>query len=105
MPHKLVVLDMDGVHVDIDSSWVWVHDHFKVQNKRAVQEYLRGKIDDIELMEKDIELWRKRKENIHISFIEEILSFSSSIKRSGGDGITIYFEGRAIDRLLIGLSD
>ena len=80
MPYKLVVFDMDGVLVDIDSSWVWVHDHFKVQNKQSVQEYLRGKIDDIELMKRDIELWLKRKKNIHVSFIKKILSSAPLLK-------------------------
>lgn len=80
MCYKLVVFDMDGVLVDIDSSWVWVHDHFKVQNKQSVQEYLRGKIDDIELMKRDIELWLKRKKNIHVSFIEKIFSSAPIVK-------------------------
>jgi phosphoserine phosphatase len=83
MPYKLVVFDMDGVFVNINSSWVWVHDHFKVQNKQSVQEYLRGKINDIELMKSDIELWLKRKKNIHISYIEKILSSAPMVK--GGE--------------------
>ncbi len=74
MSYKLIIFDMDGVLVDIDSSWKWVHNHFKVQNTNSVQEYLLGNIDDEERMKKDIVLWLKKQKKIHISFIEEILS-------------------------------
>jgi len=74
---------MDGVFVDIYSSWVWVHDHFNVQNEQSVKRYLAGEIDEFELMRTDIGLWLKRKKNIHISVIEEILSSAPLLK--GGE--------------------
>ena len=83
MSYKLVVFDMDGVFVDIYSSWVWVHDHFNVQNEQSVKRYLAGEIDEFELMRTDIGLWLKRKKNIHISVIEEILSSAPLLK--GGE--------------------
>lgn len=88
MSYKLVVFDMDGVFVDIYSSWVRVHDHFKVQNEQSVKRYLAGEIDECELMRTDIELWLKREKNIHISVIEEIL-LSAPLLRGGEETVRI----------------
>ncbi|HSV41800.1 MAG TPA: HAD family phosphatase, partial [Methanomassiliicoccales archaeon] len=53
----LVAFDMDGVLIDYPSSWTWVHDHFGVRNRNSVDAFLRGEIDDMEFMRRDISLW------------------------------------------------
>lgn len=74
MKFQLVVFDLDGVLVDVQSSWVWVHEYFGVDNRASLRDYVEGRIDDIEFMRRDIALWRSRKKELHISDIENILS-------------------------------
>ncbi|WP_455391852.1 HAD family hydrolase [[Eubacterium] cellulosolvens] len=71
---KLLVFDLDGVLVDTISSWVWVHNHFGVNNDVSHERYKRREIDDLEFMRSDIALWLQKKNRIHIKEIEEILS-------------------------------
>jgi len=71
---SLIVFDLDGVLVDVESSWVWVHEHFGKNNDTAYEEYKRGGIDDQEFMRRDIALWRLEKERLHIDEIREILN-------------------------------
>jgi len=54
---KLAAFDMDGVLVDIVSSWVHVHRAFGVNNDHSLHAYLRGEIDDQEFIRRDIALW------------------------------------------------
>ncbi len=56
---QLVIFDMDGVLVDAISSWAWVHDHFDVNNDDSLKAYKEGKIDDLEFIRRDIELWKE----------------------------------------------
>lgn len=55
---ELVVFDMDGVLVDITSSWYWVHSHFGVSNEDSLELYFEGEIDDEEFIRRDIQLWK-----------------------------------------------
>ncbi len=55
---ELVVFDMDGVLVDVRSSWAWVHDYFGVNNEDSLEAYLNGEIDDLEFIRRDIDLWK-----------------------------------------------
>jgi len=71
---RLVVFDMDGVLVDAESSWVHVHRHFGVSNDHSLYAYLRGEIDDLEFIRRDIQLWRKEDPNITPRDIEKILA-------------------------------
>ena len=41
----LVAFDMDGVLVDYESSWTWVHDHFGVKSEESISAFVRGEID------------------------------------------------------------
>jgi len=68
------VFDMDGVLVDIESSWVYVHRHFRVNNDHSLRAYLRGEIDDLEFIRRDIQLWRDKEPDIDRRRVEEILS-------------------------------
>ena len=58
---KLVVFNMDGVLVDIDSSWMMVHRAFGVDNEASFQRYVRGEISFEEFMRSDIGLWKGRR--------------------------------------------
>src|SRR5512137_1631033 len=71
---RLVVFDMDGVLADIESSWVHVHRHFGVSNDHSLYAYLRGEIDDLEFIRRDIQLWRKANPDITANDIGEILA-------------------------------
>ncbi len=55
----LVIFDMDGVLVKIKSSWDYLHMHFNVRDKasRYLRLYQEGKIDFLEWMRLDTELW------------------------------------------------
>ncbi len=70
---KLIIFDMDGVLVDVVSSWVWVHQHFGVNNDESLEAYLRGEIDDMEFMRRDIALWRKQDPYLSKGYIVEVL--------------------------------
>jgi len=54
---RMVVFDLDGVLVDIDSSWQTLHRAFGVDNEANFQRHLRGEIDYREFMRSDIRLW------------------------------------------------
>jgi len=66
---RVVVFDLDGVLVDIDSSWQVVHRAFGVDNEENYKRYMRGEIDYKEFMRSDICLWGRS----HINKIEIIL--------------------------------
>jgi len=71
--YELVVFDMDGVLVDVHSSWAFVHDHFDVSNDHSLEAYLNGEIDDLEFIRRDIALWKQKKEGISKSDLKKIL--------------------------------
>ncbi|MGA1866179.1 MAG: HAD-IB family phosphatase [Thermoplasmatota archaeon] len=56
----LIVFDMDGVLVHERSSWRLVHDSLGTSNEMAFKAYMRGEIDDLEFMSKDIRLWMEK---------------------------------------------
>lgn len=56
----LVCFDMDGVLVDVGSSWVTVHRHFGVENDASLQAYLNGEFDDMEFVRRDVRLWLQK---------------------------------------------
>jgi len=71
---ELVIFDMDGVLTDIISSWKYIHDYFNTSNERSVNEYLQGKIDDMEFIRRDAILWKENGKPTTIKKIEEILT-------------------------------
>lgn len=73
---KIVIFDMDGVLVDIDSSWQFVHRLFHVDSSENLDKYLRGEIDYKEFMRRDIRLWGV----IHIDQIKNILDKAPLMK-------------------------
>ena len=56
---KIVVFDLDGVLVDIDSSWGMIHKAFGVDNQVNFQKHLKDQIDFKEFMRSDIRLWNR----------------------------------------------
>lgn len=70
MDIRIVVFDMDGVLVDIDSSWQFVHREFNVDNTENLRQFLNHEINYSEFMRKDIALWGKT----NVSVIKNILA-------------------------------
>jgi phosphoserine phosphatase len=54
---ELAVFDMDGVLVDAESSWVLVHEHFGTDNDDSLRAFMRGEIDDLEFIRRDVARW------------------------------------------------
>jgi len=67
---KIIVFDMDGVLVDIESSWQFVHKRFNVDNRDNLKEFLNHRISYGEFMKKDIALWGR----VNIDTLKNILS-------------------------------
>ncbi len=70
---RLVVFDMDGVLADSESSWVFVHKRFGVNNDQSLYAYLRREIDDLEFIRRDIGLWRQKNPQVNEKEIGRIL--------------------------------
>ncbi len=70
---ELIVFDMDGVLVDVRSSWAWVHDRFGVNNEASLEAYNNGEIDDLEFIERDIKLWKDIDKHVDKNDIIKIL--------------------------------
>jgi phosphoserine phosphatase len=71
-PVGLVCFDMDGVLIDVGSSWVMVHKHFGVQNEASLRAYLNGEFDDREFIRRDAALWLRLKPKIARADFEHI---------------------------------
>jgi len=71
---ELVLFDMDGVLTDIISSWKYIHDYFRTSNDRSVDEYLKGKIDDMEFIKRDVSLWKENGKPVTAERLVGILS-------------------------------
>jgi phosphoserine phosphatase len=71
---ELVIFDMDGVLTDIISSWKYIHDYFNTSNERSVDDYLKGKIDDMEFIRRDASLWVENGKPVTREKLVEILS-------------------------------
>ena len=67
---RMIIFDMDGVLVDIESSWNYVHKAFQVNNREHLTKYLCGEISYKEFMREDIHLWGP----VHIDQIRTIMT-------------------------------
>jgi len=65
---------MDGVLADVESSWVYVHKTFGVNNDHSLRAYLRGEISDLEFIRRDIKLWKDKEPEVNANKIRNILS-------------------------------
>jgi phosphoserine phosphatase len=70
---ELVFFDMDGVLADTISSWKHIHDYFNTSNEESVELYLKGKIDDLEFIKRDVALWKRNGRFVHIDVIKHVL--------------------------------
>jgi len=70
---RLVIFDCDGVLADADSSWEYVHHAFGTDNTESLKAYMRKEFDDYEFIRRDVRLWARNGERIHISIIRKIL--------------------------------
>jgi phosphoserine phosphatase len=71
-PIRLVCFDMDGVLIDVGSSWVMVHKAFGTRNEESLARFMRGEIDDMEFIRLDVALWT-RERKVHSDEIRDIL--------------------------------
>lgn len=71
---ELVIFDMDGVLTDIYSSWKYVHNYFNSSNEKSVEAYLKGQIDDMEFIRRDVNLWQEEGKPIKKEKLAEILA-------------------------------
>ncbi len=58
--YELVAFDMDGVLVDMISSWHHVHECLGTDNTATAEAYRNGHIDSQEFMDRDLALWRQQ---------------------------------------------
>jgi phosphoserine phosphatase len=70
---KLVFFDMDGVLLDTVSSWRYIHEYFGTTNQRSIIPYLRGDIDYLEFIRRDVSLWKTNGESVKKDTIQKIL--------------------------------
>jgi phosphoserine phosphatase len=77
---RLVIFDMDGVLLDTVSSWRYIHEHFGTTNERSIIPYLRGDIDYLEFIRRDVSLWKTNGEGVQKTTILSILSSIPFIK-------------------------
>jgi phosphoserine phosphatase len=71
-PVRLVCFDMDGVLIDVGSSWVMVHKAFGVTNEASLRSYLNGEFDDKEFIRRDASLWLRQKPKLRREDFEAI---------------------------------
>ena len=72
VPVELVCFDMDGVLIDVGSSWVMVHKAFGVSNDTSLRAYLNGEFDDREFIRRDARLWLRQKPKMRREDFESI---------------------------------
>src|SRR5258706_12404311 len=72
-PLRLVAFDMDGVLIDHKSSWAAVHDALGTQNRKAVADFVEGRIDDRQFILSDVALWRRARPQFSREELREIL--------------------------------
>ncbi len=70
---RLAVFDMDGVLVDAESSWVLVHEHFGTNNDDSLRAFLRGEIDDLEFIARDVARWRRARGEVRWEEVRDVL--------------------------------
>jgi len=77
---RLVFFDMDGVLIDVLSSWRYIHQRFGTSNRQSVTAYLNGEIDYTEFMRRDVALWKHNGEAATKDTITQILYTLPMIK-------------------------
>jgi phosphoserine phosphatase len=70
---KLVFFDMDGVLIDVLSSWRFIHQRFGTSNRQSMTAYLNGEIDYSKFMRRDVALWKEKGQSATKETITKIL--------------------------------
>jgi phosphoserine phosphatase len=96
---KLVFFDMDGVLLDTVSSWRYIHEHFGTTNERSIMPYLRGDIDYLEFIRRDVSLWKTNGKAVKKVTIEKIL-FSIPVIKGVQDCI-LYLKDHGVQTAII----
>ncbi|MCA1819119.1 MAG: HAD family hydrolase [Thermoplasmatota archaeon] len=103
-PVELVVFDMDGVLIDVGSSWVMVHKAFGVSNETSLRAYLNGEFDDAEFIKRDAALWLRQKPKLRRADFEAIFAvppFMPGVERTlealHADGIATAIVSGGVD--------
>lgn len=104
VPVELVCFDMDGVLIDVGSSWVLVHKHFGVNNDESLRAYLRGEFDDAEFIRRDVALWlqqrpKMRREDFEAIFEEPpfMLGVQETVAALRAEGVRMAIVSGGVD--------
>jgi len=96
---------MDGVLINERSSWRLVHEALGTSNEDSFNAYMRGEIDDLEFMRRDIEMWLGKGITTS-SEVERILQratlmngFSECMERLRGSGSVLAIISGGLDLL------
>ena len=71
---SLVLFDMDGVLVDVISSWKFIHSHYQMNNDASVKAYVKGEIDDKEFISRDVSIWMNSDDPMNKEKLDEMFS-------------------------------
>ncbi len=74
MPIRLLVFDMDGTLVDVESSWAHVHHHFGDANPEGLRRFEANEIDDEEFVRSDVRVWWRHRPELTIGEVDAILA-------------------------------
>jgi phosphoserine phosphatase len=64
---------MDGVLIDSYSSWVLVHRRFGTDNEDSLRAFLKGEIDDMEFIRRDVERWERAAGRVSLEDVHRVL--------------------------------
>jgi phosphoserine phosphatase len=90
---------MDGVLLDTVSSWRYIHEHFGTTNQRSIIPYLRGDIDYLEFIRRDVSLWKTNGESVMMTTIQKILYTIPFMK--GVDECILYLKEHGIQTAIV----
>jgi len=96
---ELICFDMDGVLIDIGSSWKFVHDYFHCTNNASVNAYLHGEISDEEFIRRDLALWKENGEFTTRETIENL--FTSVELMQGAQSLFQFLKKRKIRTAIV----
>ncbi|MEN2999051.1 MAG: HAD-IB family phosphatase [Acidilobaceae archaeon] len=112
---RLVAFDVDGVLVEVKSSWRFLHSHFGVEEKAEEirRMFSQGLIDYVKWMEMDTRLWiearggKLRREELlkalsQVRVEEEAIALARALKRRG---VRIALVSGGIDLLVARVAD
>jgi phosphoserine phosphatase len=103
---SFIIFDLDGVLADTISSWVFLHEHYGVNNDVSFYAYMNNEIDDHEFMRRDIKLWLDIEKKLHINKVKELLDsvplmpgFHATMKSLKSKGIETAIVSAGLEQL------